>query len=117
VLGRPKARALKGRRIDVLTRRKQEQVVDEGTLFACCLTQALSYVEEMEVHFTTDQEAQLAQLATKAGTDADYLVKAAALRLLEDETYFHVPPPELPVLHLGAMKSLHRREIYDDDIR
>jgi len=42
------------------------------------------------------------------------LVKAAALRLLEDETYFHVPPPELPVLHLGAMKSLHRRDIYDD---
>ena len=46
----------------------------------------------MEVHFTPDQEAQLAQLATKAGTDAEHLVKAAALRLLEDETYFHVPP-------------------------
>jgi hypothetical protein len=68
----------------------------------------------MEVNFTPDQEAQLAQLATKAGTDAEHLVKDAALRLLEDETYFHVPPPELPVLHLGAMKSLHRRDIYDD---
>ena len=81
-------------------------------LFACCLTPAFSYLEEMEVHFTPDQEAQLAQLATKAGTDAEHLVKAAALRLLEDETYFHVPPPELPVLHLGAMKSLHRRDIF-----
>ena len=81
-------------------------------LFACCLTPAFSYLEEMEVHFTPDQEAQLAQLTTKAGTDAEHLVKAAALRLLEDETYFHVPPPELPVLHLGAMKSLHRRDIF-----
>ena len=59
-------------------------------LFACCLTPAFSYLEEVEVHFTPDQEAQLAQLATKAGTDAEHLVKAAALRLLEDETYFHV---------------------------
>jgi hypothetical protein len=30
----------------------------------------------MEVHFTPDQEAQLAQLATKAGTDSEHLVKA-----------------------------------------
>ncbi len=27
----------------------------------------------MEVHFTPEQEAQLAQLATKAGTDAERL--------------------------------------------
>ena len=37
----------------------------------------------MEVHFTPDQEAQLAQIAAKAGTDAERLVKGAALRLLE----------------------------------
>jgi len=24
------------------------------------------------------------------------------------------PAPELPVLHLGAMRPLHRRDIYDD---
>ena len=39
----------------------------------------------MEVHFTPEQEAQLAQIATKAGTDAERLVKDAVLRLLGDE--------------------------------
>jgi hypothetical protein len=68
----------------------------------------------MEVHFTPEQEAQLAQIATKAGTNAEHLVKDAALRLLEDEGHPSAPAPELPVWHLGAMKSLHRRDIYDD---
>ena len=39
----------------------------------------------MEVHFTPEQEAQLAQIATNAGTDAERLVKAAALRLLQGD--------------------------------
>ena len=68
----------------------------------------------MEVQFTPEQEAQLAQIATKAGTNVEDLVKDAALHLLEDEIHFHAPAPELPVLRLGAMKSLHRRDIYDD---
>ncbi len=68
----------------------------------------------MEVHFTPDQEAQLAQIATKTGTNAERLVKDAALRLLEDERHFPSAPAELPALHLGAMTSLHRRDIYDD---
>jgi hypothetical protein len=68
----------------------------------------------MEVHFTPEQEAQLAQIATKAGTDAEHLVKKAALRLLEDEVAFPAAALELPVLHLGAMTSLRRRDIYDD---
>jgi predicted transcriptional regulator len=42
----------------------------------------------MEVHFTPDEEAKLAQIATKAGTDAARLVKDAALRLLEEEARF-----------------------------
>jgi predicted transcriptional regulator len=42
----------------------------------------------MEVHFTPEQEAQLAQMATKSGTDAEHLVKDAALRLLEEEARF-----------------------------
>lgn len=33
-------------------------------------------------------EAQLAQIATKSGTDAEHLVKDAALRLLEEEARF-----------------------------
>ena len=44
--------------------------------------------EVMEVHFTPEQEARLAQIATKSGTDSEHLVKDAALRLLEDEAHF-----------------------------
>ena len=42
----------------------------------------------MEVHFTPEQEAQLSQIATHAGTDAERLVKDAALRLLQEEARF-----------------------------
>ena len=42
----------------------------------------------MEVHFTAEQEAQLAQIATKKGTNAERLVKDAALRLLEEDARF-----------------------------
>jgi predicted transcriptional regulator len=42
----------------------------------------------MEVHFTNEQEAQLAQIAISAGTDAQSLVKEAALRLLEEDARF-----------------------------
>lgn len=68
----------------------------------------------MEVRFTPEQEARLAQLATKSGTDAEHLVMDAALSLLEDETRFPAAAPELPVWHLGAVGPFHRRDIYDD---
>jgi hypothetical protein len=68
----------------------------------------------MEVHFTPEQEAQLAQMATKTGTDPELLVKDAVLRLLHEEARVPAAAPELPVLHLGAMKSLRRRDIYED---
>lgn len=42
----------------------------------------------MEVPFTAEQEAQLAQMATKSGTDAPRLVRDAALRLLEENARF-----------------------------
>jgi len=38
----------------------------------------------MEVHFTPEQETQIAQIAASAGTDPERLVKDAALRLLPD---------------------------------
>jgi hypothetical protein len=41
----------------------------------------------MEVHFTPEQEAQLAQIATKAGTAPERLVKDAVLRLLEGDPH------------------------------
>jgi hypothetical protein len=42
----------------------------------------------MEIHLTPEQEEQLAQIATKARTDAEGLVKDAALRLLEQDARF-----------------------------
>jgi len=68
----------------------------------------------MEVHFTPEQEAQIAQIATKTGTDPERLVKDVVLRLLEDEVV-RPAAPELPILHLGTMGALHRRDIYDRD--
>jgi predicted transcriptional regulator len=45
-------------------------------------------LESMELHFTPEQEAHLAQIATQEGTDAERLVKKAALRLLEEDARF-----------------------------
>jgi predicted transcriptional regulator len=42
-------------------------------------------LKAMDVHFTPEQEAQLAQIAIKAGTDPERLVKVAALRLLQED--------------------------------
>jgi len=68
----------------------------------------------VEVHFTPEQEAQLAQIATKSGTDAEHVVKHAVLRLIQAESTIRPPASELPVWDLGAIGSLHRRDIYDD---
>jgi predicted transcriptional regulator len=43
----------------------------------------------MEVHFTPEQEAQLAEIAHHVGTDPEHLVKDAALRLLEENRRFN----------------------------
>ena len=42
----------------------------------------------MEVRFTPEQESQLSEIASQAGTDAEELVKKAALRLLERDARF-----------------------------
>jgi hypothetical protein len=68
----------------------------------------------MNVNFTPEQEAQLAQIATKAGTDAEHLVRDTVLRLLEQQTQLPAAAPELPVWDLGAIGSLHRRDLYDN---
>ena len=68
----------------------------------------------MNVHFTPEQEAQLAQIATKTGTDAEQLVKRTVLGLLQAESTIRPPAHELPVWDLGAIGSLHRRDLYDD---
>ncbi len=42
----------------------------------------------MEVHFTPEQEARLTQIAAKAGTDPERLVKDVLIRYLDDEARF-----------------------------
>ena len=48
----------------------------------------------MEVHFTPEQEAQLSQIASHAGTDTEQLVKDAALRLVEETAQFRAAVQE-----------------------
>jgi predicted transcriptional regulator len=48
----------------------------------------------MEVHFSPEQEAQLAQIASQAGTVAERLVKDAALRLLDEDARFRAAVEE-----------------------
>jgi predicted transcriptional regulator len=42
----------------------------------------------MEVYFTPEQEAQLTQMATKAGTNPERLVKDVLVRYLDSEARF-----------------------------
>jgi predicted transcriptional regulator len=62
----------------------------------------------MEVHFTPEQEAQLAEIANQAGTDAEHLVKKAALRLLERDAGFRAAVRK-------GMEEADRGEFVADD--
>jgi predicted transcriptional regulator len=42
----------------------------------------------MEVHFTPEQEAQLAKIASNSGTDAERLVTNVVARYLDEEARF-----------------------------
>lgn len=61
----------------------------------------------MEVHFTPEQESQLSEIASQAGTDAEELVKKAALRLLERDARFRAS-----VRH--GVEQADRREFVDE---
>jgi hypothetical protein len=63
-------------------------------------------ITPMEVHFTPEQEARLAEIATNAGTDAEGLVRDAALRLL-DQAGASPPLPAGRVL--AEMRALRAR--------
>ena len=45
-------------------------------------------LKAMEVRFTSEQEARLTQIASKAGTDPEHLVKDVVVRYLDDEARF-----------------------------
>ena len=59
----------------------------------------------MEVHFTPEQEAQLAQLATKEGTAPERLVKDAVLRLLEVDAAVPAVRPGSVVAEMRALRA------------
>jgi len=59
----------------------------------------------MEVHFTPEQEAQLTLIASKAGTDAERLVKDAALRLLEAVAELPVDEEDALATWLNGQKA------------
>ena len=62
----------------------------------------------MEVHFTPEQEAQLSQIATHAGTDAAQLVKSAALRVVEETARFRAAVRD-------GIAQANRGELLDDN--
>lgn len=62
----------------------------------------------MEIHFTPDQEAQLSKIASHAGTDAEGLVKTAALRLVEANNRFRATVRE-------GVAQADRGELIDDE--
>jgi len=57
------------------------------------------------VHFTPEQEAQLAQIATNAGTDAERLAKDAVLRMLQGDAGFRAAPPGSVVAEMRALRD------------
>jgi predicted transcriptional regulator len=69
---------------------------------------AMRTLKFMEVRFTPDQEAQLSQIATHAGTDTEHLVKSAALRLVEENARFRGAVRE-------GVAQADRGELVDDD--
>jgi hypothetical protein len=50
----------------------------------------------MEVHFTPEQEARIAQVAATTGTDPEALVKDATMRLLDEDTRFRAAVMPMP---------------------
>jgi predicted transcriptional regulator len=64
----------------------------------------------MEVHFSPEQEAQLSQIATHAGTDTEQLVKDAALRLVQETSHFRAAVRE------GAAQADGGKLIDDDEV-
>jgi predicted transcriptional regulator len=62
----------------------------------------------MEVHFTPEQEAQLSQIASHAGTDTERLVKDAVVRLLEQDARFRAAVRE-------GIAQADRREFVEEE--
>jgi predicted transcriptional regulator len=62
----------------------------------------------MDVHFTPEQEAQLSQIASYNDTDAEQLVKEAALHLVRQDAQFRA------AVRLGIAQA-DRGEFIEED--
>jgi predicted transcriptional regulator len=65
----------------------------------------------MEVHFTPEQEAQLFRFADHTGTDAEALVKNAALRFIEERERFATAVRE------GVQRADQGELLDDEEVR
>jgi len=63
------------------------------------------FLKVMELYFTPEQEAQLAQVAANAGTDPERLAKDAVLRLLEGDAGFRPVSPGSVVAEMRALRA------------
>jgi hypothetical protein len=59
----------------------------------------------MEVHLTPEQEAQLTQVASNAGTDVERLVKDTVLRLIESNSSVRAVAPGSVVAEMRALRA------------
>ncbi len=70
----------------------------------------------MSIDVSHETEARLTSEARRQGVSVDDLLerlmseRGAAARVVTGNG----SPPELPILHLGVIGPLHRRDIYDD---
>ena len=67
----------------------------------------------MSIEISHETEARLTNEARKQGISVDALLE----RLINERQTPRADsgsPPDLPILHLGAMGAFHRRDIYDD---
>ena len=85
--------------------RQSSDCPTRGRILALPRSRFSRILKVMEVQLTPEQEAQLAQIATKAGTDAERLAKDAVLRLLEGDAGFRPVSPGRVVTEMRALRA------------
>lgn len=68
----------------------------------------------MSLNVSEQTEAQITEEAQREGLSVDALLQRMINERRDSALAKQTPSPELPVLHLGPMGPLHRRDIYDD---
>lgn len=68
----------------------------------------------MSIDISQQTEARLTEEARRQGLSVDALLQRLITEPATSASAEHREVPELPILHLGPMGPLHRRDIYDD---